>query len=764
MTDQVSATRYTIAVRALCAFTAKSGDLDLRFTPGPSAEDGMAGHALVRSRRATTYQAEVALEADFEQLRVRGRADGYDPEHNRVEEIKTYRGDLGRMADNHRQLHWAQAKIYAYLLCLKFSLSAIEVALVYLEISEQTETVFSEPYSCIELQQFFEQQCRLFLACAERELQHRQARDAALRTLKFPHAGFRTGQRELAQAVYRAANQNRCLMAQAPTGTGKTIATLFPLLKAMPGSASKPLDKIFYLAAKTSGRQLAINAVALITNSGPELGLRTLELIARDKACEYPDRACHGESCPLAQGFYDRLPAARQALMESGNFERTNLRASALQHQICPYYLSQEMVRWSDVVIGDYNYYFDSSALLHGLMVSHQWQVGVLVDEAHNLVERARKMYSAELDQGLLQTLREHPPAGLKASLSSLQRSWNALTKQQQTSYQTYASVPERFIFALQKTCAVIGDYLVAQADIPAPALQQFYFAAQQFCRLSEVFGEHSLFDITLAQGKSRTALLCLRNVVPAPFLKARFTALRSATLFSATLGPWQYYSDLLGTPADTPWIEVASPFDPAQLTVQVAAHISTRYHERSQSLLPIARLMAEQFAAQPGNYFAFFSSFEYLQNALAVLRTQAPQVPVWVQERSMDEVERDRFLARFEPGGTGIGFAVLGGAFAEGVDLPGDRLIGAFIATLGLPQTNAINEKIRLRMQALFGQGYAYTYLYPGLQKVVQAAGRVIRNPTDRGWIFLMDDRFAQTQVQQLLPQWWPRGLQAIG
>jgi len=757
---------YAIAVRALCEFVAKCGDLDLRFTPGPSAEDGIAGHAMVRARRRAGYQAEVSLEGEYQQLRIRGRADGYDPVLNRVEEVKTYRGEFGNVADNHRQLHWAQAKIYGFLLCQKLQLTEINVTLVYFEIGDQSETVLSEHYSCENLKLFFDEQCSRFLSWARQEMQHREARDSALRAMKFPHAGFRAGQRDLAESVYKAAAQNRCLMAQAPTGIGKTIGTLFPLLKAA-ATQNKSLDKIFYLAAKTSGRQLALDALALIRDTEPALpsqSLRVLELIARDKACEHPDKACHGESCPLARGFYDRLPEARRAMLGATVFDKKSVRDIALAYQVCPYYLSQEMVRWSDVVVGDYNYYFDVSALLHAMTTNYQWQVGVLVDEAHNLVERARKMYSAELNQANLKLLRELAPTELKAMLSQLNRSWNALCKDQQArclAYQIYPEIPEKFIMSLQQTCGAIADYLVLHTSAAAAEFQRFYFAAQLFIRLAESFGNHSLFDITLnSRQKSNAgrphASLCIRNVVPAPFLKPRFAAARTTTLFSATLGPWQFYSDMLGTPPNTPWVEVESPFHEAQLSVKVAAHISTRYRERSKSLVPIVLLMEQQFAAQPGNYFAFFSSFEYLHSVLTLLRERFPQIPVWQQSRDMSEPEREKFLAQFEPGGKGIGFAVLGGAFAEGIDLPGERLIGAFIATLGLPQTNLVNEQIRIRMQETFGAGYDYAYLYPGLQKVVQAAGRIIRTTSDQGTLFLMDDRFNRPEVKQLLPGWW--------
>lgn len=747
---------YRIAVRALCEFTAKQGDLDLRFTPSPTALEGIAGHAQVTARRGAGYEREVALEGTFGALTVRGRADGYDPQRNRLEEIKTFRGDLSRQPANHRLLHWAQAKAYGWLLCQTRGLTEIELALVYFDVLSQNETLLLERHSADELRQFFEAQCTRFLAWAEQELAHRVQRDLALHALKFPYGEFRHGQRQLAEATYKAACTGTVLMAQAPTGIGKTLGTLFPLLKAMPG---QQLDKLFFLAAKTSGRRLALDALQTLQRTGANQ-VRVLELIARDKACEHLDKACHGESCPLARGFYDRLPAARQAALAHPQLDQATLREVALSHDICPYYLSQEMARWADVVIGDYNYYFDVSALLHGLTLTNQWRVCVLVDEAHNLLERARSMYSAELDQRDFKGLRAKAPAQLHKSLSRIQRCWNELHRDQPSEYRVLAELPQTLIGALQQLVSAVTDYLGENPTGVDAAVLNAYFQAMHLCRMAELFGEHSLFDCTLlpsaSSARGKVSRLCLRNVIPAPFLAPRLAQARSCVLFSATLSPRRFYADTLGVPATSVWIDVDSPFRGEQLQVQLARHISTRYQDRERSLAPIVALLADQYHRRPGNYLAFFSSFDYLQQVAALFAECHPDVPFWQQTRGMQESAGEAFLARFETNGRGIGFAVLGGAFAEGIDLPGNRLIGAFVATLGLPQVNPVNEQLRARMEAVFGSGYDYTYLYPGLQKVVQAAGRVIRTTQDEGVIHLIDDRFSRTQVRRLLPSWW--------
>lgn len=753
--------RYRVAVRTLCDFTAREGDLDHRFTPAPSAQEGIEGHALVASRRGESYQAELPLSGDYQGLRVVGRADGFDPSANRLEEVKTYRGSLERMAANQRALHWAQVKIYAALLCAERCLERVTLALVYLEITSGQETVLTQEASANELQAFFVAQCQCFLAWAEQESLHRERRDEKLATLTFPFPDFRTGQRALAEDVYKAASTGRCLLAQAPTGIGKTLGTLFPMLSAMP---RQQLDRVAFLTMKTPGRRLALDALACLSSStspsSPTVPLRVLELVARQTACEYPGTACQGDACPLAAGFYDRLPTARQAAVERGWLDRDGLRQVALAHSVCPYYLGQELARWADVVVGDVNHWFDGHALLHGLAKANDWRVGLLVDEAHNLVERARGMYSAELSQQRLSHLRRSSSPALAKPLARVGRQWQTLIKEISISeaasqrYHLLDELPSKLVAAMQTLVGAITDYLVEHPEAASFELQELLFEALAFCRLTERFGDHSLCDLAI-HGRGK-AVLGLRNVIPADFLALRFKAAHTAVLFSATLTPFHYYRDLLGLPENSVWREVVSPFASRQLEVQIRADISTRYHHREASVAPIVEALAGQYQRKPGHYLAFFSSFAYLEQVLATFQYAYPSVPIFSQTRGMPEAERELFLAHFTPGGKGIGFAVLGGAFAEGIDLAGDRLIGAFIATLGLPPFNNFNEALKARMNTRFGQGDDYTYRIPGIVKVVQAAGRVIRSPEDKGVVILMDDRFAQAKVRALLPRWW--------
>ncbi|MBV8248749.1 MAG: ATP-dependent DNA helicase [Comamonas sp.] len=773
-----------VAVRALCEFTARGGDLDLRFTPAPSALEGMEGHALVQKRRGKSYEAEIALSGCFEDLLVRGRADGYDPERQQLEEIKTYRGQLDGVRPHHRILHWAQAKIYGHLLCLERGLERLKLALVYLDIGSQEETVLVEEYAAADLQAFFELQCGRYLGWARLEAEHRRRRGAALAALQFPMPSFRAGQRELAVAVYRTAKARsaaqagrNCLMAQAPTGIGKTLATIFPMLKAMAEPApGRELDKLFFLTAKGTGHGLALHALgqlqaALAAQTTAE-PLRVLDMQARDKSCEHPDKACHGDSCPLARGFFDRLAAARAAALEQAEaWDAPGLRSLALAHGICPYYLAQELARWADVVVADYNYYYDSAAMLYALAQQQGWRVGVLVDEAHNLLERARRMYTAQLSQFDLAAARQGASGGVKKALAGLQRQWNALNRElidQQhgegdaVTYRSWSAVPPALLAAVQRAVGAIAELQADQPLPPGDPLLGFYWELLHFQALADQFGPHALFDLQLAaarrSARNPASTLCIRNVIPAPHLVARHAAAEATALFSGTLSPPGFYRDLLGLPADTAWLEVEAPFAAHQLQVRIAGHISTRWRDREASLAPMADLVARQYADRPGNYLCFVSSFDYLQRLAATLQRRHPQLPLWQQTPAMNEAGRAEFLQRFVEGGQGIGLAVLGGAFSEGVDLPGTRLIGAFVATLGLPQLNPVNQAMQQAMDAYMGggRGYDYTYLYPGLRKVVQAAGRVIRTEDDRGVVILMDDRFRRAEVRALLPGWW--------
>ncbi|OJS98733.1 ATP-dependent DNA helicase [Marinobacter nauticus] len=744
-----------VAVRTLCEFAARHGDLDFRYTPAPSSEEGIAGHQAIQSRRGYGYKSEYSLTGNCMELELSGRADGYHPHKNRLEEIKTHRGDVSRIRPHQRALHRAQLRAYGALLCRQENRKSVELALVYYDTGRDKETVLTETAKADELWQELETLCGLYKAWAEQEEHHREQRDALLANLTFPFPDFRPRQRQLAETVYKNSVKAGTLLLEAPTGLGKTLGTLFPALMAMPAARQ---DRLFYLTCRNTARQLALDAVDKLRHAQDELQpwpLRTLELVSKDDACEHPDKACHGESCPLAEGFFDRLPDARaEAVQSKEPLNQENLAKIAAGHDICPYFLAQEMARWSDLVIGDVNRLFDQSALLHGLTRQNNWRASVLVDEAHNLVDRARGMYSVQLEQQRLLKLKKTAPKPVKSALDRTARAWQALIRDhgEQAQPVFLATLPPQLLGALQAMVSVITDYL---ADNPPDlALQEVMFESVAFMKLADSFGDHSLCEFQRS-GRGR-ASLTIQNLIPADFLTERFKAAHSVLLFSATLSPGVYYRDLLGLPEDACFTTLPSPFSTEQLQVQFTPGISTRQVHRQASLQPIAELIAKQYRERPGHYLAFFSSFKYAKEVSDTLAEQAPDIPQRSQKPGMSPEQRRQFLADFKKPEGSVAFAVLGGVFSEGIDLPGDQLIGAFVATLGLPPFDPWHEILKDRLQQRFGEGYNYTYLIPGLQKVAQAAGRVIRTPDDRGVIWLIDDRFLQPPVKRLLPGWW--------
>ncbi|MCQ9616512.1 ATP-dependent DNA helicase [Paenalcaligenes niemegkensis] len=573
-----------------------------------------------------------------------------------------------------------------------------------------------------------------------------------MKQLAFPFTEFRYGQRELAIAVYRNTKGGAQQLLEAPTGMGKTLGVLFPALKAISSE-----QKIFFLTAKNSGKRLATEALLRMDDDDRKAtGCRTLELASKQQLCKYPDKACHGDDCPLAKGFYDRLADARRSALEAGVIDEFALVKTAAEHDICPYYLSLALIRWSDVVVADYNHYFDFTAVLHAYTQAESWSPVVVVDEGHNLVDRARSMYSASLSTIQLLGARKAAPKKLKSVFSGLIRALTDQYDELASGTTVIDSIDADVGHALNDVCIKVGAFVADEALPQDSVLLRCYFDILYFQRLYELFGMHSMADVQRASNDTIT--LTIRNVVPAPFLEERLNDAHSVTIFSATLRPAEFYKDLLGLNEKSSVYGALSPFKSEQLTVRIATDVSTRYQDRKGSIAPICEQVIRTHAEHPGNYLFFLSSFEYVEQVRSYFMREHPQLTIWTQTPGMSHIDRNAFLRNFHASNTGIGLAVLGGVFSEGVDLPGDRLIGAFIATLGLPQINPINEAYKERVSQIFGPAlaYDYTYLYPGIRKVVQAAGRVIRTENDKGTLYLLDNRYAESRLRGLLPSWW--------
>ncbi|QEY18605.1 ATP-dependent DNA helicase [Cellvibrio sp. KY-GH-1] len=747
----------SVAVKTLVEFAAKTGSLDRRFTPAPTGQEGIEGHKKVTSRRGEGYQTEMSLSISYNGITFRGRADGYDPAAHCIDEIKTFYGDVDRIPENHRALHWAQARCYGWMYCALNGCDQVNLALIYFELATETEFLLEENWKASELQKYFELLAEKYCTWQTQLNQRRHQLQQWLEQLQFPYGEMHASQRVMAEAVYKAAATGRVVLAEAPTGTGKTLAALFPALKSIPRT---PVDKIFYLTAKTTGKQLALENIQLIT-SAAAAPLRTLELTAQEKACLEPDKKCRGDSCPYALDFYSKLEAARQAAFATPMLNKQALNKLADQFEICPFYLSLEMSRWVDIVVADVNYYFDGTPLLLGLTNQFEWNPYLLVDESHNLIERGRSMYSAELNRAELLAAKKVAPAALKKPLEKINKAWLSLLKkltQVTDDFVRIEILPEKLGQALVEFTNSYSEFLQQNPEhsIQESIAQEFFFAALNYQRIGDILDEDFCIDMQAIGSKAE--IITLRNLIPAQQLAVRLSFAHSACFFSATLHPSHYYQTLLGLPEDTVHIKVPSPFGAHQLKVKIAHHLSTRYKDRQAAIAPVCEIIQQQLHEEPGNALVFFSSYEFLQQAEQQLRKRLAQqdIQLIVQSRRMSEQERENFIEQFNQHNNLLGLAVLGGAFSEGVDLSGDALKGAFIATLGLPQVNPINEYLRGVLQEQFGQGYDFTYTYPGIQKVIQAAGRVIRNQTDSGYLWLLDQRFGQSQIKALLPDWW--------
>ncbi|MEY3038088.1 MAG: hypothetical protein RL143_655, partial [Pseudomonadota bacterium] len=645
-----------ISVRSLCEFTDRLGDIDLRYTPAPTALEGLEGHQRLQKRRGASYQSEYPLEQSFGEITVRGRCDGFDRSKQLVEEIKTYRGDLERQSLGQRNLHLAQLRSYGAMLCLEQNWTSINLKLSYLEITSDEVTEIEFTATADELTSELEARVERFKQWQNRLNQHRAARDLSLKELSFPYPEFRKGQRELAESVFKAAKTKRDLLIEAPTGSGKTLGTLYPSLKAL---AADKLTNLFYLTTRNTARKVAFDGINQLRAGQPKL--IAVELVAKESGCIELDKLCQADSCPLAKGFFDRLAEAREEAYSLNwtNLDSETLRKISEKHQICPYYFGQEMARWADIVVADINQYLAPTAILSGYLHQDEWQTLALVDEAHNLVTRCRDLYSIELKQSdyKIDLQATEQTNKLSRALESVQRAWQQACKDQ-TSIPSFDEMPpEKLEFALQSLATEIGDQLAKFPD--QLELQNLLFLSSAYLKLAEQFGDHSI--VRRSKAKRGQAELALLNLDPSFFLAPRWADLNCAIIFSATLKPFDYYQKLLGFSDDSVSGSLPSPFSPEQVDVEIVKSIDTRYAVRERSIEPIARKLVAMWREKPGNYLFFSSSFNYLEEISEAVAEIAPEIPLHRQTSGMRSDERQRYLEQFSDESQLLGMAVLG-------------------------------------------------------------------------------------------------------
>jgi len=632
----------------------------------------------------------------------------------------------------------------------------MDVQLTYYQIDTDERKSFRKTFSITELKEFFYDLVEKYAIWARMSISWRLERDESIRELRFPFASYRKGQRELAVAAYKTMEEGKKLFAQAPTGIGKTISTLFPAVKAV---GEGHISKIFYLTAKTVTRQVAEEAFMRMRSRG--LKFKTITLTAKDKICFCKSAGCNPEQCEYAKGHFSRVnDAVFDILNNEDDFTREKIETYAKKHRVCPFEYALDLSLWADCIICDYNYVFDPKVYLRRFFLNNKGDYAFLIDEAHNLVDRAREMFSAEL---------------YKSSFLELKR----IMKSKQSKIAKLLSEINKYMISLRKECGEQG-FLVKQEELKDlykllkellkesedwlsrnhgsegfEQMLELYFDAMAFIRISEFFDERYVTFIEAEKSEVRVKLFCLD---PSYLLSEATRRGKAAVFFSATLTPLNYFREILGGSDGDYTMILPSPFSRDNLCLLTADRISTRYRNRESSYDSIVEIIGTTVEQKPGNYMVYFPSYKYMNEVYSRFTEQFPDVATIVQESAMQEEERENFLEMFRPDATEtlVGFSVLGGIFSEGIDLRGDRLIGAIIVGVGLPQISAEQDIIMNYFREKNSMGYEYAYMFPGMNKVLQAAGRVIRSENDRGIVILVDERYSQRNYRNLFPEHW--------
>ncbi|MBO5199213.1 MAG: ATP-dependent DNA helicase [Lachnospiraceae bacterium] len=758
-----------VSVRNLVEFILRSGSLDNRQGKRePEAmQEGSRLHRKLQKQAGPGYQAEVAMsevtavsyEGREYEICVEGRADGVITEEDgsvTIDEIKCVYRELSGIEEP-VGVHRAQAMCYAYMISVKQALAAVGLRITYCNIESENVKYFEEQYTAQQLYDWYQELLKQYCKWADWQYEWRLKRDASIRNIEFPFP-YREGQKELAAGVYRTILRSKKLFLEAPTGVGKTISTVFPAVKAMGEGLA---EKIFYLTAKTITRTVAEEAFRLLLSRG--LAFKLVTLTAKEKICVLEKPECNPSACERANGHFDRVnDAVFDMLLHEEGITRELILQYAEKHKVCPFEMCLDVTTWADGIICDYNYVFDPNVYLRRFFTAEKKQDYVfLVDEAHNLVDRAREMYSAVLNkQDFLTVKRLVKAAGGTHSGTLIKRldACNALLLAMKRECENYVIRESAGDLAL-KLLHLMSEYEEYLEEMREPEgkeeILNLYFAVRQFLMIHELLDEKYL--IYTDYNEQDEFRITLASMDPSTNLKRCLDKGRSAVFFSATLLPIQYYREQLGGEEEDYAVYAPTPFKTENRLLMIGKDVSTRYTRRNSSEYDkILDYIVRFTGMRTGNYLVFFPSYQ-MMNQLAELAGERLS-GLRMQKSSMTESEREEFLAYFceEPDKTRIGFCVMGGIFGEGIDLKDDRLIGAVIVGTGLPMVCTEREIYRGYYEEHKGKGFEYAYLYQGMNKVLQSAGRVIRTVTDRGAILLLDERFLQPQYQNIFPREW--------
>lgn len=759
-----------VSVRKLVEFILRSGDIR-EYSGGIRGTEAMHNgtkiHKILQRKKGASYMPEVALTAakDVEYdglsvcIQVYGRADGIIKSGNEVtvNEIKSMVRDVTTF-DAADSMHIAQAKCYGAMYALENDVDAVNIQITYCQMETMLMNEFEETYTAEELLEWFDGLLKEYAKWVVWRIRWKEARDASIKKMNFPFE-YRKGQFELVKNIYFTILRKKNIFIQAPTGVGKTISTVFPSVSAV---GEGLLDKILYLTAKTITRTVAEDTFKILSDQG--VMLKCVTITAKDKICILPKASCNPENCSRAKGHFDRVnDAVYELLTTEQNITRQLICEYAEKYSVCPYEMCLDISDWCDVIICDYNYVFDPNVCIKRLFSDedNKRDYILLIDEAHNLIHRAREMYSIGIEAGLVRDVKKsvkNIDGKLYRALDGVNRSLLAF-KRECDEFAVYESVGG-LIFQLMRAVTefdgFLRDVLPKKKDFTnTENLFQLYFDIRYFLVISEALDER--YRICGSYTERGEFCLTLKCMDPSHMLKEYLDKVKSAVFFSATLLPVKYYMQQLGANEDDYAVYAESSFDIKNQLVLAARDVSTKYTRRTmEEYIRITGYIKEFVAAKRGNYLIFFTSYKML-NDIYSLMPQDEYVYI-VQHENMSEEEREEFLESFNVTDdvTKLGLCVLGGVFGEGIDLQNDRLIGTVIVGTGLPMVGDERELFRYYYDEANGKGFEYAYLYPGMNKVLQAAGRVIRTASDRGCILLLDDRFVTKQYACLFPREW--------
>lgn len=756
-----------ISVRNLVEFILREGDIDNRTGGGQDPENMQMGsriHRKIQRQMGSDYQAEVPLKTEIVcdgfTLKIEGRADGliHTKEQVMVDEIKGVLRELDRVQEP-AGIHLAQAKCYASMVAEQEGVDEIGVQMTYCQMETEEVKRFQYSYQSNELKVWFDEVIRQYEKWAKFQIEWRKARNASIKGIEFPFP-YRKGQRDLAVSVYRTILRKKKLFIQAPTGVGKTISTVFPAVKAVGEELG---EKIFYLTAKTITRTVAEQAFETLREQN--LKFKVITLTAKEKICFCEEASCNPDDCPYAKGHFDRVnDAVYELLMQEDVMSREVLEAQARKHKVCPFEMALDVSTWVDGVICDYNYVFDPDARLRRFFA--EGGAGgylFLIDEAHNLVERGRQMYSAELckeDFLAVKKLVKGEAPRFAKRLEACNKILLAMKKECEN-YKVLDNI-SHFGIQLMNVLSETDRYLEECVDKEVrETVLDFYFQVRSFLNIYDGVDEnYVVYTEYQENGRFVLKLFCVN---PAANLQKCLDKGNSAVFFSATLLPIQYYKRLLSTEKDNYAVYIDSSFDTKKRLLMNGVDVSTRYAMRSREMYQrYATYIFRVVKAKMGNYLIFFPSYRFMEDVYQeftqLLASDEEEMELVIQQKHMDEEERENFLRAFEMGREKslIGFGVLGGIFSEGIDLTNEKLIGTLIIGTGLPQVCNEREILKSYFDQKGLYGFDYAYRYPGMNKVLQAAGRVIRTEDDRGVILLLDERFQREKGKEIFPKEW--------